>query len=338
MSRLGFRNYARWVLLGVLVVIQWGTFVRAIGAGAGCGDHWPLCNGELVPTDPVAETLIELTHRLTSGLALIAVVILWLSSRRQWPRGHLARRAAGWSTVFIFSEAAVGAALVLLEMVADNPAVARAGWMAAHLLNTFLLLAAVMLTTVWAEPKPVFRMRGRGPWVLAFGACVAALLLNGMSGAIAALGDTLFPAASLSAGLREDLSADAHVFVQLRLLHPFFAAGGFAVVAATSFAVVRRDAPSKSKGAAPSSMHGQSGGVGNPSPRIWATIAVSLYGVQVGVGLVNVLLLAPVYLQLVHLLVADLLWLSLIGCAASVFAQPGRIAVAQAASRSTSRG
>ena len=146
-----------------LAVILWGAYVRAIGSGAGCGAHWPLCNGEVIPRAPTVETLIEYSHRLTSGLALLAVVALLIWTWRACAAGHPARRGAVLSMVFILTEAAVGAGLVLFELVADNATMARAMFMAAHLVNTFLLVAALTLTAWWLSgggPTDIRARRG----------------------------------------------------------------------------------------------------------------------------------------------------------------------------------
>ena len=163
-----------WLVLGWNVaVILWGAFVRATGSGAGCGAHWPLCNGEVVPRAPALETMIEFTHRATSGLALLLVFALCLWVFREKPKGHPARRAAGASVFFILTEAAVGAGLVLFRLVGQNDSVARALFMAGHLANTFVLLACLTLTAHWCatdarlRPEAVSRFgwaigRGRG--------------------------------------------------------------------------------------------------------------------------------------------------------------------------------
>jgi len=119
-------TYARGVLAYNLGVIAWGAYVRATRSGAGCGAHWPLCNGEVIPSSPTAEMLVEFSHRVTSGLALVSVVVLAIWVWRACAKGHPARRGAGWALVFMLAEAAVGAGLVLFELVADNETMARA--------------------------------------------------------------------------------------------------------------------------------------------------------------------------------------------------------------------
>ena len=141
-----YATYAWATLVATLGVILWGAFVRATGSGAGCGSHWPLCNGEVVPRSPTAATLIELGHRLTSGLAALLVVGLVAGAWRGFPRGHVVRRSALAALVLMVLEALIGAGLVLLEHVAGDASIARAWWVSGHLVNTFLLVAALTLT------------------------------------------------------------------------------------------------------------------------------------------------------------------------------------------------
>jgi cytochrome c oxidase assembly protein subunit 15 len=152
-------------LFYTLAVIVWGAFVRITGSGAGCGDHWPLCNGEIIPRSPTLETVIEFTHRFTSGILLLLMVAWVFSVFRTFVKGHPARLTVVWSAVFLVIEALLGAGLVVFEMVADNPSVARGWWMAAHLANTFILLGWMVLT-VWFgwEREPGRRVTfGRAP-------------------------------------------------------------------------------------------------------------------------------------------------------------------------------
>jgi cytochrome c oxidase assembly protein subunit 15 len=292
-----------WLVLGWNVaVIVWGAFVRATGSGAGCGAHWPLCNGEVVPRSPAIETMIEFTHRLTSGAALVLVLLLAVRVFRERRKGNPARAAAVASVVLILMEAAVGAALVLFHLVAQNESVARALFMAGHLVNTFLLLAALTLTAHWAgsDAWPRRDALARNGWVFAF--AFISLLLVGKSGAVAALGDTLYPARSLLGGLAQDVSPTAHVLVQLRVAHPLLALAGVLVLAFTAARVLQ--------------------GTREPvAHRVaWAVAALAL--TQVAVGLLNLALLAPVWLQLVHLAVADGLWVALVLLAAHALALP----------------
>jgi heme A synthase len=190
------------------------------------------------------------------------------------------------------TEALVGAGLVLFRMVADNPSTARAGWMAAHLINTFLLLAALTWMAFSARQRAGARFPGDGWSRRAFGAAAVVVLLVGVSGAVAALGDTLFPATSLVDGIRQDLSPTAHLFLRLRLWHPVIAVLGSGYLIWLAATIVQRHP-------------------GDSIRRLGLTLG-SLVALQIGIGLLNVALLAPVWMQLLHLLVADATWIVLV--------------------------
>jgi cytochrome c oxidase assembly protein subunit 15 len=306
-----FTRFA-WGVLGYnLLVVAWGAFVRATGSGAGCGKHWPTCNGEIIPRAPGAQTAVEFAHRATSGLALFAVVVLAAWAFRAFPRGHAARRASGAALVLMIVEALVGAGLVLFGWVAKDASAARGWVMAVHLTNTFLLLGAIALAADWSRHAGGLATAGRGHVAAALLSAGSIVLLAGVTGAVAALGDTLFPATSFAEGLRQETAAEASVLLRLRLLHPFAAvAAGAAVLVAARVALRAR-----------------------PEPRVRrAALAVAgLVAAEVVLGVVNVLLLAPIPLQLVHLLVADLVWLALVLLASASLA-PGE-ATARAGAR-----
>jgi heme A synthase len=302
-------RYAWGVLAYNLAVIGWGAYVRATGSGAGCGSHWPLCNGDVIPRSAAAATLIEYSHRLTSGAALVAIAVLLAWTLVRHPKGHAARTGAWLSMFFIVTEAAVGAGLVLFRLVADNATMARAMFMAAHLLNTFLLLAALSLTAWWLTTGSGVAIRGRGRAALALAAGCAALLVAGASGAIAALGDTLFPARSLGEAFTADLSAGSHLLIRLRVLHPFLAVASALVVSI----VAARLRPAA------------------PRPEL-ARAVPALAALQIALGFANVVLLAPVWLQLGHLMLADLIWIAFVLLGAGVLAtRSSAVAAARAA-------
>jgi heme A synthase len=279
------------VLAFNLAVIAWGAYVRATRSGAGCGAHWPLCNGEVVPLAPNAEMLVEFTHRASSGLALLSVVALLAWVWRALAAGQPARRAAGWSMLFMLTEAAVGAALVLFRLVADNASMARALFMSAHLANTFLLLACLALTAYWLSGGAPVTLSGRGGVAARFAVGAAAIVLAGISGAVAALGDTLYPAGSLSEALSAEFSPTSHLLVRLRLFHP-----GIALVAAVIVLLAGVRAAYEGPGLA---------------RRIGVALAAAAFA-QVAAGFVNVLLLAPVWMQMAHLVLADAVWIAFV--------------------------
>ncbi len=310
-----FAKYAWGVLAANLAVVLWGAYVRASGAGAGCGSHWPLCTGRVIPQSPTVATLIELTHRATSGAALLLVVGLFVWSRRAAPARSPVRLGAALSLAFMLGEALLGAGLVLFELVAHNDSLTRAFSLAAHLLNTFLLLGSLALTAWWASGGGPVRLRARNatPWLVGVG--LVGTLLVGMTGAITALGDTLFPPASVLGGIRQDASPTAHLLIRLRVLHPVIAVGVGLYLVAFGASVGTRS--------------------GEPMARRLAKAVGALVVTQWIAGLINIALLAPVWLQLLHLLLADLVWLTLVLLAAAILAEPARAHARAPAARLT---
>jgi len=295
-----YARYAWGVLAFTLLVILWGAFVRATGSGAGCGSHWPLCNGVVVPRAPALATVIEFAHRVTSGLALLIIVGLAIGAWRTYPGGHAVRLGAALSAVFIVTEALIGAGLVLFEYVARDASVARGYWVGGHLINTFLLVAALTLTAWWASGGAPLRMRGNGPLAAMLAAALIGVLVLGVSGAVTALGDTLFPVATLAEGKALTFSPTAHVFVRLRIWHPALAV----VVGAGLVGVVIGAARARPDAAV----------------RRFGVAVVALYAMQLLLGMANVWFLAPVAMQLAHLLMSDLIWIALLLLAANALA------------------
>src|SRR5512142_825817 len=297
-----FARFAWCVLAYHLAVIAWGALVRATGSGAGCGQHWPTCNGQVVPRAAAVETLIEYAHRATSGIALALVLVLAVWARRAYPRGHAARTAAGLSLLFIVTEALLGAGLVLFGWVASDASPGRGWAMALHLVNTFLLLAALALAAGLSGSSSPSEGARRSALPSLIVAGLLAMGLAGVTGAIAALGDTLFPAASLAAGLRQDLQPGTRLLLRLRLLHPFVAGmAGLLLIAG-----VRRAAQVCPQ----------------ENVRRGAAAVTALIAVELCAGAANVFLLAPVWLQLLHLVLADLVWISAVLVAGWTAAPP----------------
>jgi heme A synthase len=294
---------AAWAVLAYnVLVVLWGALVRATGSGAGCGGHWPDCNGAVVPDLHTTATIIEYTHRLMSGLAIVAVCGIWLWSRRVFPRGHHTRWWAGAAAVLLAIEALLGAGLVLFDYVAHNASIGRAFYLQAHLANTELLLAALTMTA-WIATRSHALSRATMPGTLQ--AALPLTVALSMTGALAALGDALFPAASFAAGLAQEFAPAAHLLQRLRLSHPLVAVPvGFFLLYAASSAVRAR--PSKA------------------IKRTAAAVA-GLVVVQLAAGALNVALAAPVWMQIVHLLLANLLWIALVLLAANAAAVEERV-------------
>lgn len=286
---LRFARYAWGVLAYTLLVILWGAFVRATGSGAGCGSHWPLCNGAVIPPSPQVKTLIELSHRVTSALVGFLIIGLVVWAFRAFPKGHRVRVGALLSLIFVITEGAIGAALVLFEWVGDDASLGRTLSIALHLNNTFILVAVLTLTAWWAMGHPAPRRSGLPTirWLL-LGLIFGTLLVSTM-GAITALGDTLFrPEGGIA--ISQTFDASAHHLQRLRVYHPLLAVV-LGVVLIGGVLYVQRQVPAAQR---------------------LGQIVLALYLGQVALGVWNVFLKAPVWMQLVHLLAADLLWIALI--------------------------
>ncbi|HXB61624.1 MAG TPA: COX15/CtaA family protein [Acidobacteriaceae bacterium] len=288
------RNLA-WTTLGWnVLVILWGAVVRATHSGAGCGNNWPLCNGEVIPVSPRVDTIIEFTHRMMTGgatilvLALLIGVLVGTEKGRHSYRG--ARIAAWITTLLLINEAFLGYLLVTLGYVTTNRSFGRVVVLSIHLSNTLLLLAALtvtaaLLTRDVAQPRITASLKTL--WWAAAG--LAATMLVGVSGSLAALGDTLFPSATLAQSFAQDFSATAPLLLRLRWVHP---AAACVAAVFVGWLVVH------AKG-------------GRAQGRLrW--LVVTLLGVQFLLGIADVLLLAPVWMQILHLFGADLYWIALV--------------------------
>ncbi len=301
------RRFAWGVLAYFIAVILWGTLVRATGSGAGCGDHWPLCNGTVMQHSPRVDTMIEFTHRLTSGISFFSVVGLLVWIRKKTERGHLARSAAVAAVVFTLIEAILGALLVKLGLTAQSQSPLRAPYLALHLTNTLLLLAALTLAAHMLSRKVGF-MRDKVRMVAPAGAVTAVVLvlIVGVTGSLAALGDTLFPATSLGQALSQDLSSTSGWLVRWRWTHP-------AIAVLSSMALIWLLARGAQK---PS-------GINTPCDnRKLSILVLMLLATQFALGVLDVFLLAPLWLQVMHLLGADVLWAALVVLTARLTIQP----------------
>ncbi|MBC8101497.1 MAG: protoheme IX farnesyltransferase [Cytophagales bacterium] len=285
-----FGWFAWAVLLFNLLVIAVGVVVRATGSGDGCGAHWPACDGEIIPVAPSVEKMIEYTHRLVSGVDGLLVLGLagWCIAKFRHNKPLL---GAVLATVFFTGvEAWLGAYLVKQRLVADNASVQRAVWMSIHLVNTFFLLTALSLAAWWASGRDRIKTGGQGAVGLALALAFIAMVALGVSGSVTALGDTLFPAQNHEEAMRQSLAPGAHFLQKLRILHPSIAGsvGLYLLLIAGLVGHLRPSAQTKR----------------------YATAIYGLFFVQMGVGFLNVLLAAPVWMQLVHLLLADLVWIA----------------------------
>jgi heme a synthase len=300
---LALRRFSWGVLIYFIAVILWGTLVRATGSGAGCGNHWPLCNGTVMQHSPRVDTMIEFTHRFTGGISFFSVVGLLAWTFAGTVRGHLARAAAVASVAFTLVEAIIGALLVKLGLTAQSQSPLRPAYLALHLTNTLLLLAALTLTVHFLSRRKGY-LRSSVQLVAPFGAVATGVvvMIVGVTGSLAALGDTLFPATSLDSAWAQDVSATSSWLVRWRWTHPTVAvlAGIFLI-----WILMR---------AAHRTPHWNN--------RRLSTLVLVLLAVVYTLGVLDVALLAPLWLQVAHLLAADTLWTALVVLTARLTLQP----------------
>ena len=309
------QRFAWFAVFYNVLVILWGALVRASGSGAGCGNHWPLCNGQVIPVSPGFHTIIEFVHRqMTVGSTLIVVALLvW--TFRATAKGHAARWFAIASAVLLLNEALLGALLVKLGYVTGNQSVGRMVLLSIHLSNTLVLVAALTLTARFLATGHrwvgLHRATGFG-WAVAG---LAATIAVGVSGSMAALGDTLFPATSLRAAYAQDFAAGSPWLLRLRLVHPVSA-----LVAAVFVIWLVRCSR-------------QAGGAIGRTERIartpFARVVLGLLLLQFALGVADVLLLAPAWMQLIHLLGADLYWVALLLLAADIVWPTSAVSIAE---------
>ena len=296
-----FPRFATGVLVYNLLVIVVGTLVRATRSGNGCGDHWPVCNGELIPVAPALHTRIEFAHRLSTAVDGALILALVGGAIGFYGLRHRTTVAAFATLLFTLLEAWIGKVLVQKGLVVDNASIQRGIWMSVHLGNTYFLLASLALTSWWSSGRPRLNLRAQGSVLAILVAAFVSMLLLGASGAIAALGDTLMPGRTHAEVMADAARPDAHWALRLQILHPVIAGsvGLWLILVAGLVAHLRP----------------------TDETRRFARWVGWTFVAQVVVGIVNVWLKAPVAMQLIHLLLADLVWLATVALAAGALGE-----------------
>lgn len=299
----GFAKFAWFTLAYNILVILWGVFLRASKSGDGCGQHWLTCHGEIIPSAPELKTIIEFSHRMTTGPAFALVIILLIWAFRRFEKGSPGRKAAVASFVFIVSEVLIGGVLVLTGNTAETLTFERPFLAIGHLINSFLLLASLTLTAWFAGGQRTLNFANRRKPLLLLALAAVAILFVGTSGSVAALSSMLFPSATLTEGIARDFSAGSNILLKLRISHPIlsiltsiyliFLAGWLSAWSGREEKVKR-------------------------SSNILTVIVIA----QVAFGSLTLLTLAPIVMQVGHLLLADLLWISFVLLSANFLSRP----------------
>ena len=257
-----------------------GAIVRATGSGDGCGASWPTCNGEIIPELDTPSELIEFSHRSVSGVLLIITLIIFVKSFKD--EVPTLQKKIIWSlTFFVLLEALIGAVIVIYEWVGMNSSAPRIIAVPLHLVNTFGLLGAyTLLFHLTRNSKTTlnnFFDRGFKIGLFLF-------LLSGATGSIAALADVIFPSESFITGLAEDFDTNSEVLTRLRILHP---------IVASALSLY---------------LYSEANRLQNEYQVITKNIKLLiLLGVLLGVSNVISNIILP--LSILHLLMADLLWI-----------------------------
>ncbi len=304
-----FVKVAVFVLVYNLIVIAWGAFVRISFSGDGCGSHWPLCNGELMPSFENIKTAVEFSHRVSSGLVLPLTIAMIVMAHRTFGSKRAATKWSWATLLFVCISATVGMLLVKFGWVGQNDSMGRAITLAAHLINTMLLLGALTAAIWYGSGRPKIAMKGMAGWLAVVGSL--AVLLVGMSGAVTSLGDTIFPRGSSLQVITEGLSPTGHFLLRLRIWHPFIAV---AVSLILFFAVIVLSDICERK-----------------EVRTYGRRVIGVVALQLLVGLVNVWMKAPAAMAIVHLLLADVLWILTVRLWLSAIESPKRVPVSAGA-------
>ena len=276
-------SYAKAGLFLSIASILAGAFVRATGSGDGCGATWPTCKGKIIPALSDTSELIEFSHRSVSGVLLVVTLIIFVKTRKL-QKDSLVRTVTNYLTFFVIFEALIGAVIVIFEWVGLNSSLPRIIAVPIHLVNTFGLLGsyAILYKILQDDLENIKNMFNKNFLLIS-----SLFLLSGATGSITALADVLFPSASFVEGFLADFDRTSEVLTRLRILHP--------IVSSTLSIVLYVYATGISK----------KYNVRVKPLQLLIIIAVFL-------GVLNVLSNIILPLSILHLAIADFLWISYI--------------------------
>lgn len=282
-----YRRYCNFLIAYTIVIIAWGAWVRISGSGAGCGEHWPLCNGKAIPIGESSKTWVEVSHRYSTAIFGVLAVLLCGFSYRVQSNKNFHRLGAWGVLLFTIFEALIGRLLVVEGLVDQDLSLARAVLMPLHLVNTSLLLFAEVLSVESLRLPAALTPTEKSTRLLLTGSLVIILFTLLTTGAIAALATHIAPSPTFMQGIQADLSPSSHIAVRLRPLH---LVAGFASFIIVIFALSYRPKPLRIFFACPSSQ----------SFTYWLMIMALL-------GTATLALHSPVYLKMAHLVAATIL-------------------------------
>ena len=276
-------SYAKAGLLLSIASILAGAFVRATGSGDGCGATWPTCKGKIIPALSDTSELIEFSHRSVSGVLLVVTLII-VAKTRKFQKESLVRTVTNYLTFFVIFEALIGAVIVIFEWVGLNSSLPRIIAVPIHLVNTFGLLGsyAILYKILQDDLQNIKNMFNKNFLLIS-----SLFLLSGATGSITALADVLFPSASFVEGFLADFDRTSEVLTRLRILHPIISSTLSIVLYVYATGIRKKY------------------NVSVKPLQILILIAVFL-------GVINVLSNIVLPLSILHLAIADFLWISYI--------------------------
>ena len=276
-------SYAKAGLLLSIASILAGAFVRATGSGDGCGATWPTCKGKIIPALSDTSELIEFSHRSVSGVLLVVTLIIFAKTRKL-QKDSLVRTVTNYLTFFVIFEALIGAVIVIFEWVGLNSSLPRIIAVPIHLVNTFGLLGsyAILYKILQDDLQNIKNMFNKNFLLIS-----SLFLLSGATGSITALADVLFPSASFVEGFLADFDRTSEVLTRLRILHPIISSTLSIVLYVYATGIRKKY------------------NVSVKPLQILILIAVFL-------GVINVLSNIVLPLSILHLAIADFLWISYI--------------------------
>ena len=276
-------SYAKSGLLLSIASILAGAFVRATGSGDGCGATWPTCKGKIIPALSDTSELIEFSHRSVSGVLLVVTLVIFAKTRK-FQKDSLVRTVTNYLTFFVIFEALIGAVIVIFEWVGLNSSLPRIIAVPIHLVNTFGLLGsyAILYKILQDDLQNIKNMFNKNFLLIS-----SLFLLSGATGSITALADVLFPSASFVEGFLADFDRTSEVLTRLRILHPIISSTLSIVLYVYATGIRKKY---------------------NVSVKPLQTLIL----IAVFLGVINVLSNIVLPLSILHLAIADFLWISYI--------------------------
>lgn len=288
-----FAKFAWFVLVYNIVVVIWGVFLRASKSGDGCGKYWLTCHNEFIPTAPQLKTIIEFTHRIMSGLDGFIVLGFVIWAFLIYDKGEQIRKFAFVSLIFVITEGLIGGVLVLTGNTAEANTSVRPFLAISHLLNTFVLIGSLSLTAWLASGGNEISLKNKGKYVWILGLGIVGFVFIGASGSLAALSSMLYETKTLTEGLQQDFAGSSPLLLRLRISHPILS-----ILVGISFVFLAGWLKTKAEG--------------NLWVQRFSNALTILVLIQLCFGALTLLMLAPILMQLGHLLLADLMWISFV--------------------------